>query len=63
MVRFKPSILFVVLTVLTGCSAQPERSKEQEPNRVEQKDEQRPSSVTTFRYRPSAGLTIKVDRH
>jgi hypothetical protein len=59
MVRFQPSILFVVLTVLTGCSAQLERSKEQEPNRVEQKEEQTPSSVPTFRYRPGAGLTIE----
>jgi outer membrane biogenesis lipoprotein LolB len=59
MVRFQPSILFVVLTVLTGCSAQLERSKEQEPKRVEQKEEQTPSSVPTFRYRPGAGLTIE----
>jgi outer membrane biogenesis lipoprotein LolB len=39
--RFKSAILFVALTVLTGCSTQLERPKEQEPNRG-QKEEQRP---------------------
>jgi hypothetical protein len=59
MVRFNSSILFVVLTVLIGCSAQLERPKEQEPNRGEQKEEQRPPSVPTFRYRPGAGVIIE----
>jgi hypothetical protein len=59
MVRFKSSILFVVLTVLIGCSAQLESPQEQEPGGVEQKEEQRPSSVPTFRYRPGAGLMIE----
>jgi hypothetical protein len=59
MVRFKSSILFVVLTMLIGCSAQLERPEEQEPNRGEQKEEQRPPSVPAFRYRPGAGLMIE----
>jgi PBP1b-binding outer membrane lipoprotein LpoB len=59
MVRFKASIWFVVLTVLNGCSAQLEPPQEPEPKRVEQKEEQRPPSVPTFRYRPGAGLTIE----
>jgi outer membrane biogenesis lipoprotein LolB len=59
MVRFKPSILFVALTVLVGCSAQLERPKEPEPDRVEQQEKQRPPSVPAFRYRPGAGLTIE----
>jgi hypothetical protein len=59
MVRFNSSILFVVLTVLIGCSAQLERPKEQEPNRGEQKEEQRPPSVPTFGYRPGAGVIIE----
>ena len=37
MVRFKSLILFVVLTVLIGCSAQLESPQEQAPSRVEQK--------------------------
>jgi hypothetical protein len=57
MFQFTPSILFVVLTVLTGC-AQLERPKEQVPDRVEQQEE-KPSPVPTFRYRPGAGLTIE----
>jgi len=48
--RLKSAILFVVLPVLTGCSAQVERPKEQEPNRGKQKEEQRPPSAPTFRY-------------
>jgi hypothetical protein len=59
MVQFKTSFLLVVLAVSTGCSAPVERSKEQEPDRVEQKEEPRPSSVPAFRYRPGAGLTIE----
>jgi hypothetical protein len=59
MVRFNPSIWFGVLTVLIGCSAQLGPPQEQEPNRVEQKKEQRPHSVPTFTYRPGAGLTIE----
>jgi PBP1b-binding outer membrane lipoprotein LpoB len=59
MVRFKSSILLVVLTVLIGCSAHREPPQEQEPNRVEQKEKQKPSSVPTFRYRPGAGLMIE----
>jgi len=35
MVRFKSTILFVVVMVLIGCSAQLERPEEQEPNRGE----------------------------
>jgi hypothetical protein len=59
MVGFKSSSLFVVLTVLIGCSAQLEPPQEQEPSRVEQKEEQRPPSVPSFRYRPGAGLMIE----
>jgi outer membrane biogenesis lipoprotein LolB len=59
MVRFKSAILFVVLTMLTGCSAQLERPEEQEPDRGKQKEEQRTPSVPTFRYRPGVGLTIE----
>lgn len=59
--RFKAAILFVVLIVLTGCSAQLERPEEQEPNRVKQKEEQKPPSVPTFTYRPGAGLMIEGD--
>jgi hypothetical protein len=59
MVRFKSTILFVVLIVLIGCGAQLERPEEQEPNRGEQKEEQRTPSVPTFRYRPGAGLMIE----
>jgi hypothetical protein len=59
MVGFKSSILFVVLTVLIGCSAQLEPPQEQEPSRVEQKEEQSPASVPVFRYRPGAGLMIE----
>jgi hypothetical protein len=59
MVRFNPCIWFVVLTLLNGCSAHLEPLQEQEPRRVEQKEEQRPPSVPTFRYRPGAGLTIE----
>ena len=58
MVRFNQPIWFVVLTVLIGCSAHLEPPQEQEPKRVEQKEEQRPLSVPAFRYRPGAGLTI-----
>jgi len=57
--RFKSAIWFVVLTVLTGCSAQLERPKEQDANRSKQNEEQRPSSVPTFTYRPGAGLMIE----
>jgi hypothetical protein len=59
MVRFTSAILFVVLTVLIGCSAQLERPEQQEPDRGKQKEEQRPPSVPTFRYRPGAGLMIE----
>ena len=59
MVRFKSSILFVVLMALIGCSAQLEPPKEPEPKQVEQKEEPRPPSVPAFRYRPGAGLTIE----
>jgi hypothetical protein len=59
MVRFKSLILLVVLSVLIGCSAHREPLQEQEPNRVEQKEKQKPSSVPTFRYRPGAGLMIE----
>ncbi len=59
MVRFKSTILFVVVMVLIGCSAQLERPEGQEPNRGEQKEEQRTPSVSTFRYRPGAGLMIE----
>jgi outer membrane biogenesis lipoprotein LolB len=59
MVRFKSAILFVVLTVLTGCTAQLEAPQEQEPSPVEQKEEQKPPSAPTFRYRPGAGLMIE----
>jgi hypothetical protein len=41
MVRFKPSIWFVVPTVVNGCSAYLGPPPEQEPRRVEQKEEQR----------------------
>ena len=52
MVRFNPPIWFVVLTVLSGCSAHLEPPQEQEPRRVEQKEEERQPSVPTFRYTP-----------
>ncbi len=57
--RLKSAIWFVVLTVLTGCSAQLERPKEQDANRSKQNEEQRPPSVPTFTYRPGAGLMIE----
>ncbi len=56
--RFR-AIWFVVLTVLTGCSAQVETPEEQESNRGKQNEEQRPPSVPTFTYRPGAGLMIE----
>jgi hypothetical protein len=59
MFRFNSSILFVVLSVLTGCSAQLERPQEREPAPVEQKREPRPTSVPTFNYRPGGGLMIE----
>ena len=59
MVRFKSLILFVVLTVLIGCSAQLESPQEQAPSRVEQKKEPRSPSMPTFSYRPGAGLMIE----
>jgi PBP1b-binding outer membrane lipoprotein LpoB len=59
MLRFKSAILFVVLTVLIGCSAQLEPSQEQEPSPVEHKEEQKAPSAPTFRYRPGAGLMIE----
>jgi outer membrane biogenesis lipoprotein LolB len=59
MVRSKSAILFVVLTVLVGCSAQQERSEDQETKRDEQQQENQPASFPTFRYRPGAGLTIE----
>jgi outer membrane biogenesis lipoprotein LolB len=59
MVRFKATILFVVLTALIGCSAQRERPEAQESKRGEQKEEQKPASFPTFRYRPAAGLMIE----
>jgi hypothetical protein len=59
MVRFNQPIWFVVLTVLSGCSAHLEPPQEQESRRVEQKQEQRQPSVPTFRYRPGGGLTIE----
>jgi hypothetical protein len=59
MVRFNPSIWFVVLTLLNGCSVHLEPPQQEAPSRVEQKEEQRPRSVPTFRYRPGAGLTIE----
>jgi hypothetical protein len=59
MVRFNPSIWFVVLTVLNGCSAHLQPPQEPEPSGVEQQEEKRPPSVPTFRYRPGAGLTIE----
>jgi hypothetical protein len=59
MVRSKSAILFVVLTVLVGCSAQQERSEDQETKRDEQQQEKQPASFPTFRYRPGAGLTIE----
>jgi hypothetical protein len=59
MVRFKSVILFGVLTVFIGCSAQLEPPQEQEPRRVEQKEEQTTLSVPAFRYRPGAGLMIE----
>jgi hypothetical protein len=59
MVRFKSSLLFVVLAVVIGCSAQLERPEQQELKRGEQKEEQRPASVPTFTYRPGAGLMIE----
>jgi hypothetical protein len=40
MVRFNQPIWFVVLTVLSGCSAHLEPPQEQESRRVEQKQEQ-----------------------
>ena len=60
MVRFKSSILFVVLMTLIGCSAQVvESPQEQEAKGAEQKEDQRPHAVPTFTYRPGAGLTIE----
>jgi outer membrane biogenesis lipoprotein LolB len=59
MVRFKSLILFVVLTVLIGCSVQLERPQVQDSGQVEQKKDERPSSVPTFTYRPGAGLMIE----
>lgn len=60
MVQFKSLVSVVVFTVLIGCSAQLDRPEQQESNRVEQKEEQRPTSVPTFRYRPGAGVTIEA---
>ena len=56
---FRSLILFILFTVLIGCSAQIERPEQQESNRAEQKEDQRPASVPTFRYRPGAGLMIE----
>ena len=57
--QFKATILFVVLTVLTACSAQLERPEEQDADRGMQNEEQRRPSVPTFSYRPGAGLMIE----
>ena len=59
MARFELAILFVILTVLIGCSAHLGPPQEQEGSPVEQKEEQRPPSVPSFRYRPGAGLMIE----
>jgi hypothetical protein len=59
MVRFKSLTLLIGLTVLIGCSPQLERPERQEFNRAEQKEEQRPASVPTFRYRAGSGLLIE----
>jgi outer membrane protein assembly factor BamE (lipoprotein component of BamABCDE complex) len=57
---FKLAMLFVVvLTALAGCSAQQERSEEQEIKRGEQIEEKQPGSFPTFRYRPGAGVTVE----
>ena len=58
MVRFKLSMLFVVLVVFIGCGAI-ERPVEPETNPAEQKEKQRSLSVPTFTYRPGAGLMIE----
>ena len=58
MVRFKSSILLIVLTGSVGCSAI-ERPLEPQPNRPEQQEEQKSPSVPTFMYRPGAGLMIE----
>jgi hypothetical protein len=58
MVRFKSSIMFVLLTVFIGCGAI-ERPVEPEPNRPEQKEEQKSPSFPAFIYRPGAGLMIE----
>ena len=58
MVRFKSSILFIVLVVFIGCAAI-ERPVEPETNPTEQKEKQRSPSVPTFTYRPGAGLMIE----
>jgi hypothetical protein len=59
MIRLKSLVFFVVLTALMGCSAQLERAEEQVPTQGKQREEQRPASVPTFKYRPGAGLMIE----
>jgi PBP1b-binding outer membrane lipoprotein LpoB len=59
MVPFKLPVVFVVFTLLMGCSARLAPPQEQESGRVEQKEKQKPPSVPTFTYRPGAGLMIE----
>ena len=60
MIRFKSAIAVFLFTGLIGCSAQlVERPNEQEARQVKQEEDQKPSSMPTFTYRPGAGLMIE----
>jgi hypothetical protein len=60
MIRVKSVIVVFLFTAIIGCSAQlVEAPKGQEASRVKQEEERKPSSMTTFTYRPGAGLMIE----
>jgi hypothetical protein len=59
MIQLKLAIIVAVLSAAMGCSTQVKNAEEQAATDVKQKEQQRPSSVPSFSYRPGAGLMIE----